>query len=141
MDRHDEATLYVSGLLGYERIEASRVYWQPGPYGEHDNATEVFFVPRGKRSERMVRIMNHPKVVILKGWGHPAAPAAFGEGEERGGFLAFSAKHTMGSQEWSKEFDEFLADHVKQSKAVILADFRKAKRKATKPHSRPKKKS
>ena len=121
---HEKATLYLSDLWGYDRIEVSNVTWRFECYAQYKNAARVEYTRRGKRKPETAMITNIP-LVILGGWDHPAPPAKCGPPKPVGlHAITQTTRRNSCDPEWEHEFSAFLDGYLAGSHAAVLADFR-----------------
>ena len=122
---HEKATLYLAGLWGYDRVEASDVTWRFQKHVQFPNAARLEYTVRGKR-KRQTAIVTTVPVVVLDGWGHPAPPPMYGPPTTTGrDYTTQKSRRLSCDSEWQTEFDAFLYGYLQGSKARVLLDLRK----------------
>jgi len=123
-----KATLYLIipedlRSYGYKRIEAKNVHHEIIEYAQYAEVVRVEFIPRGKRKRREI-VDTDNTLVILEGWGHPEIRDSRQFSDNTDGIIVYTYRHQWTSEEWNREFDEFLRRYLERSSAVVLADYR-----------------
>jgi hypothetical protein len=122
---HEKATLYLTDLWGYDRVEARNLTWRFENYAQFPNAVRVEYTIRGKRKRQTAMITTVP-LIVLEGWDHPDPPLKLGSPEPTAGNLTVQSTRRLSCDpEWQNEFDAFLYGYLKGSKARVLLDLRK----------------
>lgn len=110
----EKATVYRSAMFGWVAVEAHDVLLEYGPYAQYARALHVSYRrPRKRSREGFVDAAHgaHNRVVVIKGWGHPALvrdplePSALGGSVTR--YASFDPAYTV-------EFREALAAYQRE---------------------------
>lgn len=130
----ERGTLYFRTECGYRRTEARAIEAQIFVYEFLSvRAISVAFTEKGCR-KRSALWINHSRLVILDGWGHPelkrtpAQPASrLTPTKSRSGRRRATDPRppsAIRTEQWDQEFDTLLTNHLAATGAKVLADFR-----------------
>lgn len=129
----ERGTLYYGNGYSYRRTEAREIAIRIDREAQYSRALQVSFIEKGCRKQRQ-RWIVQGRLVILAGWGHPPPPDTYSEhgapiGPIETEFGTISAtlhgtRFVLGDDRWDREFDDFLARHVTETGATMVADFR-----------------
>ena len=116
-----KVTLYVLGMFGTRRIEASRVKVWTGKYAQHSAAVFVEYVPKGARKPREFVEDSRPRLIVVDGYNHPDERDPF----DHDGKGNATTRWTSYAPEWAYHFDREFAPYLASLGNRVLADYRR----------------
>lgn len=120
-------TIYSSGMLGINKVEAKLVDHGTKKYAQYDNAPYVRFIPTRKRKVRGIQDGYKPYILILKGQGHPDLETWKPATEPTPGVIVREALYSMCDARWDTDADTKLDAYIAESGAEVIADYRHTK--------------
>jgi hypothetical protein len=88
-------------------------------YAQYDNAVEVVYIPKGKRSPRSFISCGreNPLLIIITGLNHPSPDSMFGKPDNNG---AAYSKYASFDPRWKHDFSHMIDDYLKENKNVTV---------------------
>ena len=128
IDTREKFTLYFRQEMmpGYSQVEVTHLKLEQGKWAQYSNAVIGSYTrKRCKRSTMLPAQSSFPSLVVLRGWGHPAAPSILDEStrQEGDGTSSVWARYSSCDPRWSSDFRASLARYVESSGAQVVFDF------------------
>lgn len=119
-------TIYIKSEFGYSKIEAKlRQIVTGSKYAQYNNAMLIYYTPKGKRNEQIIRLSYDPQMVILQGHGHFNPDNGFVDVDSKFmGLTVKKSKYLCYDKRYVSEFDSMLAEYLELNKVNVIFDSR-----------------
>lgn len=126
---YTNVTLYAPmGVMSSNivKIECRTLRVEVRPHAQYATAVHIYFVPKGKRTEREHVETSRPRAVILEGFNHMNPDGFFDESTRKteGDISTVRSRYLSCDPRWQSDFDAKLAAYVAEGRGRIVADFR-----------------
>lgn len=122
------ATIYVtSEFMGnVNKIECKLIQHGKRPYAQYDDATFVYYIPKGKRNQSAFVKGYKPYVLILKGHGHPSPEELFSVSlpPSSTGLKSSTSKYMSFDDRYKTDFDAVIDGYLTEKPDLVIADYR-----------------
>ena len=126
LTRAGKVTIYFkSEFLGnVVKVEAKQIEIKVRSYAQYSQAVEFRYRKPRQRRDRGAVQTYQPSLLVLDGWNHPEPGESFRTIAKSADAELQQARYSSCDPRWESDFDALIAEHIEQTGARVLADFR-----------------
>lgn len=89
-------------------------------YAQYTNAPYAKFIPKGKRTEHIVRATSYPYLLIIEGWNHPEPDDMMSEAQVDSNGTKFSqSRYSSFDERYKTDFDTIINPYLENQKVIM----------------------